>query len=131
MDFTLECMTVKMNRKWIKFPLRVLHTLMGTAGTPYGYCTPSRVLQVCLMGTVHPHGYCIYFVQGEDDKMTKCRRLTVSILSLLSESFAGSKLISFSKYVIISLHQICTKPFHGIFLQIRRGFFMIFIFFLL
>ena len=25
---------------------------------PRGYCTPSRVLRVCLNGTAHPHGHC-------------------------------------------------------------------------
>ena len=37
---------------------------MGTESVPHWYCTPSRVMQVFLMGTAYPPGYCAYIVRG-------------------------------------------------------------------
>ena len=45
----------------MNFPF--IKSLIGQS-VPHWYCTPSHVMQVCLMSTAKPHGYCTYFIHG-------------------------------------------------------------------
>ena len=53
-----------MRANFINLPFLIKKSLMGTESVPHWYFTPSRVMRVCLMTAAHPHGYCIYFIQG-------------------------------------------------------------------
>ena len=50
-------------RKFYEFSIHY-KSFIRTESMPHWYCIPSQVMQMCLMSTAQPHGYCTYFIQG-------------------------------------------------------------------